>query len=61
VFPALRSGSWKDGKIGKMPAKLVASCLLLVAAAAAQNPPAKKRASLDAEITALSPFIPANP
>lgn len=37
-----------------MTAKLVASCLLLVATAAAQNPPVKKRASLDAEITALS-------
>jgi hypothetical protein len=45
----------KNGKIGKMTAKLLASsCLLLAALAAAQNQPATKRPSLDAEITALS-------
>jgi hypothetical protein len=37
-----------------MTAKLFGACVLLAALAAAQNSPVKKRASLDAEITALS-------
>jgi len=37
-----------------MTAKILAACLLLAVAAAGQNPPAKKRPSLDAEITALN-------